>query len=153
MIERICMFCLIIIIKSKVWTVTHCLGLGHETLVCAVCLTVLLCTIVFLDPCNAHHIYKNFRVTFKMFFFLNATVLRFSKRPSNGMFGLNNVWLQTYCTNRREHTHISGKQGFRVKLTINIVLFCIISQLIKTKQQNNICTQNHYDPHNFLHFV
>ena len=30
--------CLIIIIKSEVWTITHCLGLGHETMVCAVCL-------------------------------------------------------------------------------------------------------------------
>ena len=30
--------CLIIIIKSEIWTITHCLGLGHETMVCAVCL-------------------------------------------------------------------------------------------------------------------
>ena len=36
--------CLIIIIKSEVWTITHCLGLGHETMVCAVCLSVFLCT-------------------------------------------------------------------------------------------------------------
>ena len=28
----------LIIIKSEVWTTTHCLGLGHETMVCAVCL-------------------------------------------------------------------------------------------------------------------
>ena len=33
---------LIIIIKSEVWTITHCLGLGHETMVCAVCLPVFL---------------------------------------------------------------------------------------------------------------
>ena len=33
---------LIIIIKSGVWTITHCLGLGHETMVCAVCLFVFL---------------------------------------------------------------------------------------------------------------
>ena len=30
MIERIYILCLIIIIKSEVWTITHCLGLGHE---------------------------------------------------------------------------------------------------------------------------
>ena len=36
MIERIYILCLIIIIKSEVWTITHCLGLGHETMVCAV---------------------------------------------------------------------------------------------------------------------
>ena len=40
MIERICILCLIIIIKSEVWTITHCLDFGHETMVCAVCLSV-----------------------------------------------------------------------------------------------------------------
>ena len=34
-IERIYILCLIIIIKSEVWTITHCLGLGHETMVYA----------------------------------------------------------------------------------------------------------------------
>ena len=32
--------CLIIIIKSEVWTTIHSLGLGHETMVCAVCLYI-----------------------------------------------------------------------------------------------------------------
>ena len=41
-IERIYILCLIIIIKSEVWTITHCLGLGHETKVCAVCLSIFL---------------------------------------------------------------------------------------------------------------
>ena len=41
MIKRIYILCLIIIIiKSEVWTITHCLGLGHETMVYAVCLSV-----------------------------------------------------------------------------------------------------------------
>ena len=31
-----------IIIKSEVWTITHCLGLGHETMASAVCLSILL---------------------------------------------------------------------------------------------------------------
>ena len=30
MIERIYIICLIIIIKLEVWTITHCIGLGHE---------------------------------------------------------------------------------------------------------------------------
>ena len=34
--------CLIIIIKSEVWTITRCLGSGHTTMVCAVCLSVFL---------------------------------------------------------------------------------------------------------------
>ena len=41
-IERIYMPCLIIIIKSEVWTFTHCLGFGHETMVSAVCLFIFL---------------------------------------------------------------------------------------------------------------
>ena len=40
MIERIYILCIIIIIKSEVWTITHCLGLGHETMVYAVCLSI-----------------------------------------------------------------------------------------------------------------
>ena len=43
MIERIYTFCLIIIIiNSEVWTITHCLGLGLESMVCAVCLYIFL---------------------------------------------------------------------------------------------------------------
>ena len=42
MIEKIYIPCLIIIIKSEVWTITHWLGLGHETMVCAVCLSIFL---------------------------------------------------------------------------------------------------------------
>ena len=42
MIERIYRLCLIIIIKLEVWTITHCLGLGHETMVSAVCLSIFL---------------------------------------------------------------------------------------------------------------
>ena len=38
-----CVLCLIITIKSEVWIINHCLGLGHETMVCAVCLTLFLC--------------------------------------------------------------------------------------------------------------
>ena len=30
------------IIKPEVWIINHCLGLGHETMVCAVCLTMFL---------------------------------------------------------------------------------------------------------------
>ena len=42
MIEKMYILCLIIIIKSEVWIIIHCLGLGHETMVCAVCLSILL---------------------------------------------------------------------------------------------------------------
>ena len=42
MIKRIYILCPIVIIKSEVWTTTHCLGLGHETMVSAVCLSIFL---------------------------------------------------------------------------------------------------------------
>ena len=49
MIERIYILCLVIIIKLEVWTITHCLGLGHETMVCTVCLSIfLLYRLIFL---------------------------------------------------------------------------------------------------------
>ena len=42
MIERIYILCLIIIIKSEVWTITHCLRSGHETMLSTVCLSIFL---------------------------------------------------------------------------------------------------------------
>ena len=42
MIERMYILRLIIIIKSEAWTITHCSGLGIETMVCAVCLSIFL---------------------------------------------------------------------------------------------------------------
>ena len=42
MIESIDILCLIIIINSEVWAITHCLGLGHEIMVPAVCLSIFL---------------------------------------------------------------------------------------------------------------
>ena len=35
-----CVLYLIIIIKPEVYIINHCLGLGHETMVCALCLTM-----------------------------------------------------------------------------------------------------------------
>ena len=37
-----CVLYLIIIIKPEVWIINYCLGLGHETMVCAVCRTMFL---------------------------------------------------------------------------------------------------------------
>ena len=42
MIEIIYIHCLIIIIKSKVWTIIHCLGLGHRAMAYAVCFSIFL---------------------------------------------------------------------------------------------------------------
>ena len=54
MTTRIYILCLIII-KSEVWTITHCLGLGHETMVCAVCLSAFLQTITQPKQNKAQH--------------------------------------------------------------------------------------------------
>ena len=37
-----CVFCRIVIIKSDVWIINHCLGLGRETMVCGVYLIMFL---------------------------------------------------------------------------------------------------------------
>ena len=42
MIARICVFYLTLIIKSEVWPVCHRLGVGYETMVCAVCISIFL---------------------------------------------------------------------------------------------------------------
>ena len=42
MIVRICVLYLIIITKSEVWPICHCVGLGHEAMVCAVCISIFL---------------------------------------------------------------------------------------------------------------
>ena len=58
MIERIYILCLIIIITSEVWTITHCLGLGHETMVPAVCLYIFLLLIKGATVDLAHPLHK-----------------------------------------------------------------------------------------------
>ena len=49
--SRECVLYLIIIIKPEVWIINHCLGLGHETMVCAVCLTMFLWINPGMDKC------------------------------------------------------------------------------------------------------
>ena len=70
-IVRICVLYLIIIVKSEVWPVCHWIELGHETMLCALCLSTLfqytviytyhilnyliftsLKLIIFLPPCT-----------------------------------------------------------------------------------------------------
>ena len=52
MIEIMYILCRIIIIKSEVWTITHHLGLGHETMVSAVCRSIFLTiTSVYATSC------------------------------------------------------------------------------------------------------
>ena len=53
MIERMYILSLIIIIKSEVWTITQFLGLGHETMVCAVCLSIFLLISYELHHCSS----------------------------------------------------------------------------------------------------
>ena len=71
MIERIYILCLIIIIKSKVWTITHCLGLGHETVLCAVCLSIFL----FLFLWRYGALFKHWSVSYTFCFFTACNVI------------------------------------------------------------------------------
>ena len=96
MIERICILCLNIIIESEVWTITHCLGLGHETMVCAVCISVFLTNMdfdqvsrKFYSKSKFHLVdQKNRNVKPKMskIFFLNLLL------PFPEANGLNTTW-------------------------------------------------------------
>ena len=71
MIERIYILCLIIIIKSEVWTITYCLGLGHETMVCAVCLSIFLLPLITLNLCTPTVTYLR---TFKNYMHIRPTL-------------------------------------------------------------------------------
>ena len=46
---------LIIIIKSEVWTSIHCAGLGYETMVCAVCLSIFLLSDMYVACNDSYH--------------------------------------------------------------------------------------------------
>ena len=70
MIERIYILCVIIIIKSEVWTITHCLGLGHETMVCAVCLSIFLSIALTSHIKAKHSVWHAFE--YSMLFYLSS---------------------------------------------------------------------------------
>ena len=63
--ENIYILCLIIITKPEVWTITHCLGLSHGTILCTACLSIFLwiCDMVrlfrgtFVSWCYLPHIW------------------------------------------------------------------------------------------------
>ena len=59
MIERIYILCLIIILKSEVWASTRCLGLCHETMVSAVCLSIFLSRVSFIMFLSHHEMKHN----------------------------------------------------------------------------------------------
>ena len=63
--------CLIIIIKSVVRTIIHCLGLGHEAMVCAVCLPIFLCLQdnQYINTLRPRQNGRNFRRHFQMHFY------------------------------------------------------------------------------------
>ena len=83
--QNIYILCFIIIIKSEVWTITHCLGLGNETMVCAVCLSVFLqhgwCGCRYRDSNNAWKIMDRFaqcKVIWKFTYICVYSLRRFS---------------------------------------------------------------------------
>ena len=76
-IERIYILCLIIIFKSEVWTITHCLGLGHETMVCALLLSIFLRNTVWF-PYNMINVIKI--LTLVIDSWATKQVLRFKER-------------------------------------------------------------------------
>ena len=51
-LRKKCVIHLVIIMKSDVRIISHCLWLVHETIVCAVCLDMLLCVVFFFERWN-----------------------------------------------------------------------------------------------------
>ena len=60
--ENIYVLCLIIIIKSEILTITHCLGLGHETILCAMCASIFLHNATFHLILISMHISEKIRL-------------------------------------------------------------------------------------------
>ena len=79
MIGRIYIFCLIISSKSEVWTITHCLGLGNETMVSAVCLSIFSSGVIYLSHAQDQGP-KN------MYELLNLRAFKFSTLYENHIF-------------------------------------------------------------------
>ena len=45
---------------NDIWTITHCLGLGHETMVCTVCLSIFLCCCFFFSFDNLYIMIRSY---------------------------------------------------------------------------------------------
>ena len=63
--KKHCVLYLIIIIKSEVWSICHCLGLGHEIMVCTVCFFIFLwgciCIYSICTNCRNTHVLKTLK--------------------------------------------------------------------------------------------
>ena len=73
--------CLIITIKLEVWTITHCFGLGHETMVCTVCLSIFLWSVY----CINRKLAMPYSVIKEEYFSVTITTLVYVTR-SDGIF-------------------------------------------------------------------
>ena len=73
MIERIYILCLIIIIQSEVWTITYGLGLGHETMVSAVCFSIFLYHYI-LSYIKSHHTSHHKQKTIRLYEYLKVNI-------------------------------------------------------------------------------
>ena len=105
MIERINILCQIITIKSEVWTITHCLGLGHETMLCTVCL------FVFLFLC-VRTMYKNQQNSLISVIGSDITVLQFGTSQL-----YNHIGREAPSTN----TLALGRCGYNTKSVIFVI--------------------------------
>ena len=117
MIERTYILCHIIIIKSKVWTITHCLGLGHETMVWAVCLSIFLSNrkyqpyplsyffVVVSLRCLLHHILSRIAYTFRENrYFVFIIIVRFMMSANSRIrFGSQIVFFCLFITPSHYH--------------------------------------------------
>ena len=111
--------CLIIIIRLEVWTITHCLGLGHETMVCAVCLSVILKSVTVAFD------FEN-RPQLCMYYCIINIAQRF---PSNTTHGILIYLPLIWCW------QLSFKRGYSYRGNV-----CIIAAIDLTRVKFGVCT-------------
>ena len=102
MIVRIPVLYLIITIKSEVWSVCFCLGLGHKIMVCTVSYYVLMC------------------VLFKIFRFSPIHQRKCGLLMNNGIIHYTNQIIKDTCKLMRATSNI---WKLKLILTLYIVLF------------------------------
>ena len=98
---RECTLCLIFIVKSEVWTIFNFLGLGHETMVCTVCLSIFLMNSMSSPkPCNKFHVIpRNCESFMELGVKRNSMEFYGILLPPNTMFVIY-AWINGWVNNR-----------------------------------------------------
>ena len=123
---------LIIIIKSEVWTIIHCLGLGHETMVCAVCLSI------FLSNKNMITMQES---TIKLCTYIINNQSVYAPSQWETSLHCNNVshWLGAYLYWSPYHELKCKTYCISIFYGMYCINICILSKNVCIRSQRNVC--------------